>query len=93
MGCAASIGVSENDDSNLIVSLYAECMQLVQDILNSDITTLREQSKLIFKQKKVLIQLLTNRSKDYLIRLVSQYGMQDYKLLSLIHISEPTRPY
>jgi len=28
--------------------------------LNSDITTLREQSKLTFKQKKVLIQLLTN---------------------------------
>jgi len=49
--------------------------------LNSDITTLREQSKLTFKQKKVLIQLLTNRSKDYLIRLVSRYGMQDYKLL------------
>jgi hypothetical protein len=60
MGGAASIGVSENDDSNLIVSLYAECMQLEQDILNSDITTLREQSKLTFKQKKVLIQLLTN---------------------------------
>ena len=81
MGGAASINVSENEDSNLIVNLYAECMKLEQDILNADIATLREQSKLTFKQKKVLIQLLTNRSKDYLIRLISQYSMQDYKLL------------
>jgi len=79
MGASASI--SQNEDSNLLVNLYAECKKLEQECINSDITILKEQSKLTFKQKKVLIQLITNRSKDYLVKLVSQYGMKDYKLL------------
>jgi len=81
MGGGASVD-QPNEDSDLIVNLYTEVMKLEQEIITNDVTVFREQSKLTFKKhKEVIIKLITNRSKDYLIRLIKQYGSKDYKLL------------
>jgi len=84
MGGGASIESTKttNEDSELIINLYSEIMKLEQDIITNDINVFHEQSKLTFKKhKEIIIKLITNRSKDYLIRLIKQYGINDYKLL------------